>query len=74
MKAITISKKVLQNDDIVILPRREYEKLKASAIPVLYLRDEKAQKLDKRVNKSVREYKLGKTKSIKSLKELSDGN
>lgn len=58
------------NDDLVVIPRREYESLKASQIPVVFLKGKAAQRLDRRVAAALREYKAGKLKPIQSLREL----
>lgn len=63
------------NDDLVVIPRREYEDLKgkaASAVsfPVVHLKGNAARKLDRRVTAALREYRAGKLKPIRSLREL----
>ena len=67
---ITISKKELPNDDLVIIPRREYERLKSGQVPVHYLRGGAARRLDRRVASALREHRSGKTKLTNSLDEL----
>ena len=74
--AITILKKSqIQNDDLVIIPRKEYEVLRSKAenvpsFPVIQLRGSAARKLDRRVASAVREYRSGKLKAVKTLREL----
>ena len=37
MATITISKNLIKNDDLVIIPRKEYESMKAQMVPTFYL-------------------------------------
>jgi hypothetical protein len=67
MEAITISKKLIKNDDLVIIPRKEYEYIKSQMIPSVYLKGKAAQCLDKRVKEGLQEYKAGKTETLKSF-------
>jgi hypothetical protein len=67
MEAITIPKKLIKNDDLIIIPRKEYEYIKSQMIPTLYLKGKAAQRLDKRVSDGLREYKTGKTETLKSF-------
>jgi len=66
---ITISKKTIKNG-VVILPLKEYQKLCERLVPIFYLREKEATKLDKLVKEGLREYRKGKCKSIKSLADL----
>ena len=74
--AIAILKKsTIPNDDLVVISRREYEALKDKAentgsVPVVHLRGNAAKKLDRRVAAALREYKSGKLKPVRSLREL----
>lgn len=73
---IAILKKAdIQNDDLVVIPRREYEELKdkadsAVAFPTVRLRGNAARKLDRRVAAALLEYRQGKTKVLRSLRDL----
>lgn len=69
MNTITIPKNLIKNDDLVIIPRKEYEKLKSQMTPTFYLRGKEAEKLDKLVEYGLREYEKGETISATSLKE-----
>lgn len=69
MNTITIPKNLIKNDDLVIIPRKEYESMKAQAIPTFYLKGKEAEKLDKLVKDGLREYERGETISATSLKE-----
>ncbi len=74
--AITILRqRDIPRDDLVVIPRKEYETLRenanvAAAFPVVRLRGNAARKLDHRVNAALREYHAGKLRSINSLREL----
>ena len=69
MAAITISKNLIKNDDLVIIPRKEYESMKAQMAPTFYLKGKEAGKLDKMIESGLREYKRGETISANSLRE-----
>lgn len=69
--AITISPKTIhQEKGIVILPLKEYQKLCERAVPTYYLVGKEAEELDKLVEEGLREHAIGKTRKIKSLKDL----
>ena len=67
MNTITIPKKLIQNDDLVVIPRKEYERMKTQMIPTFYLKGRSAKNLDKRVGEGLREYNKGKTETLKSF-------
>jgi hypothetical protein len=67
---IVIPKSLIKEEDLVVMPRKEYEYMKASMIPTSYLKGKKAHNLDDRVNKALKEHKDGKTIRIKSLVDL----
>ncbi len=54
----------------VILPLKEYDKLREQAIPTYYLQGKEARELDKLVEEGEKEYREGKCKEIKSLADL----
>ncbi len=60
----------IPNDDLVVIPRQEYEDLKARQIPAVFLKGRSARVLDKRVTNALREYRQGKTKILHSLRDL----
>lgn len=64
MSTITIPRNLIKNDDLVILPRMEYEGMKARMFPVFFLKGKNAKNLDKRVNEGVAEYCEGKTETL----------
>lgn len=71
MSNITIQKeKIEKQAGVVILPIKEYQKLIAHALPTYYLTGKQAEKLDKLVNKGLKEYRTNKTKKIRSLTDL----
>ena len=70
MATITIPKNLIKNDDLVIIPRKEYESMKAKITPTFYLKGKEAEKLDKLVKEGLKEHQEGKCKTIKSLADL----
>lgn len=70
METITIPKRLIENDDLIIIPRKEYEYMKSQMIPTIYLKGKAAERLDKRVKSGLQEYKAGKTKKLRSLADL----
>ena len=70
MDIFTIPRRVVQNDDLVIIPRKEYEQMKSRMFPVVNLVGKAAIHLDRRVAKAMQYYRQGKTKVIKSLADL----
>lgn len=67
MATITIPKKLLHGDDLIVIPRKEYEEMKSRMIPIIYLKGKSAKQLDKRVEEGMREYKKGKTESMEAF-------
>ena len=71
MNTISISKqRVRKEQGVVVLSSKEYQKLAARAVPEYYLTGKAAERLDKRVKEGLKEWREGKTKTIKSLKDL----
>jgi len=70
MATITIPKNLIKNDDLIIIPRKEYETMKAQILPTFYLKGKEADKLDKLIREGLKEYQEGKCKTIKSLADL----
>ena len=71
MTTISISKqKIEKQKGIVILPLREYQKLCEGTVPIYYLKGKEAEELDKLVEEGLKNHRLGKTKKIKSLRDL----
>lgn len=61
---LTIPRNLIKNDDLVILPRKEYESMKARMFPVFFLKGKNAKNLDKRVGEGLKEYSKGKTETL----------
>tara|TARA_Y100000031_G_scaffold155572_1_gene206748 strand:- start:530 stop:748 length:219 start_codon:yes stop_codon:yes gene_type:complete len=71
MTTINISKKKVQKEGgVVILSLKEYQRLSEQAVPTYYLKGKAAEKLDKMVEQGLKEYREGKTKTLKSLADL----
>lgn len=70
MNTLTIPKKLAGNDDLVIIPRKEYEYMKARMMPILELKGKKAERIDRRVKNALRDYQQDKTRKIDSLADL----
>ena len=54
---------------VVVLPVAEYQRLLAAATPTYYLKGKAAVRLDKLVERSLKEYREGKTVRAGSLSE-----
>ena len=74
MANISISKsKITKESGVVVLPVKEYKRLlEAAAIPDVYLTGKAAEDLDKLVEEGLREYRAGKTRTLRSLAELNN--
>lgn len=71
MATITISKnKVKKEGGVVVLSLKEYRKLSEQAVPTYYLKGKAAKALDKLVERGLKDYRAGKTKTLKSLADL----
>lgn len=70
MNVITIPREVAGKDDLIILPRKEFEYMKSRMFPVVHLKGKSATRLDKRVENAIRDYREGRTKKIRSLADL----
>ncbi len=71
MATVTINKKeVEKRDGVVILSLKEYQRLIEGTIPTYYLKGRAAKDLDKMVNQGLKDYRTGKTRTIKSLADL----
>ncbi len=54
MATITIPQKLIKNDDLIIIPRKEYEKLFRAS------KKQKYTQLDQNLDEAIAEYKAGK--------------
>lgn len=71
MSSVTISKnKIKVEGDKVVMTLKEYRDLLKRSAPTYYLKGKAAERLDKLVKDGLKEYKEGKTKTIKSLADL----
>ena len=71
MSIISLSRdKIKKEGGVVILSLKEYQKLIERAAQSFYLKGREADKVDTLVKNGLKEYKAGRTKSIKSLSEL----
>ena len=71
MSSITLSRnKVMREKGVVVLPIEEYRRLSERAVPEYYLSGKAAERLDKLVEKGLRDYAAGKCRKIKSLADL----
>lgn len=71
MATISLSKANVQKQKgVVVLPIAEYQRLLAAAVPEVYLTGKAALKLDKLVEDGLREYRAGKTRTLRSLADL----
>lgn len=71
MNTVTISKKQIRKEGgVVVLSLEEYKKLSRRAVPTYYLKGKEAKDLDKLVEQGLKDYRAGKTKTLKSLADL----
>lgn len=71
MTTVTISKeKIKKEGGVVVLSLEEYRKLSEQAVPTYYLKEKAAKKLDKMVERGLKEYQAGKARTLKSLADL----
>ena len=57
-------------DGVVVLPLKEYRELQARTVPTYYLTGQAAEDLDREVEEALQEDREGKTRQIKSLRDL----
>lgn len=70
MSTITIPKKITGSEELIVMPRSEYEYMKSRMIPVKFLYGKAAEKLDRRVDAGLKYYRGRKTRKIESLADL----
>lgn len=66
---LTIPKSVTGNEELVVMPLKQYEQIMANTTPFFYLKGKEARFLDNRVKKGLREHKEKKTIKSDSLTE-----
>ncbi|MBI4599294.1 hypothetical protein HY732_00040 [Candidatus Uhrbacteria bacterium] len=72
MSAITLQKKLIdKSGGVVVLSLEEYERLRERAVPTYYLHGNDALSLDRSASRALREHRSGKSKTIRSLADLS---
>lgn len=73
MSAITLQKKLIDKSGggVVVLSLEEYERLRERAVPTYYLHGSDALSLDRSASRALREHRSGKSKTIRSLADLS---
>lgn len=70
MNTVAISKKKIKEEGgVVVLSLKEYRKLSEQAIPTYYLKGAAAKKLDRLVERGLKDYRAGKVISARSLGE-----
>ena len=71
MQTISIQKsKINRTGGVVILPLKEYQRLKELAVPTYYLKGKAATDLDRLVDRGLMAHQKGKTKILRSLTDL----
>lgn len=71
MRTTTIPKNTIdKKNGVVILPLKEYERLRSQAVPTYYLSGKTAQDLDMLVEKGLHDYQTAQTKKIRALSDL----
>ncbi len=70
MATITLSKKSVQKQKgVVVLPIKEYQRLLAASVPEYFLTGKAAARLDRLVERGLKEHREGKTITASSLSE-----
>lgn len=71
MNTVTISKNQIRKEGgVVVLSLEAYRRLSEQAIPMYYLKGKAAKNLDRLVERGLKDYRAGKTKTLKSLADL----
>ena len=72
MSAITLQKKLIdKSGGVVVLSLEEYERLRERVVPTYYLRGNDALTLDRSASRALREHRSGKSRTVRSLADLS---
>ncbi len=64
---VTIPRSIAKMGELVVLPRKEFEKMRAQIAPVFFLKGNSAKRLDRRASEGLKEYHKGKTESLESF-------
>ncbi len=67
MTTVTIPREITGKEELVVISRKELERMKARMMPTIFLEKGGAQKLDKRVERGLKEYRAGKTERIETF-------
>ena len=67
MTIITIPPKITGKEELVIISRKELDRMKAQMLPAVFLKGRAAHKLDKRVEWGVKEHRTGKTERLETF-------
>ena len=67
MTTITIPREITGKEELVVISRKELERMKAQMMPTVFLEKNGAKKLDKRVERGLKEYRTGKTERIETF-------
>lgn len=67
MATMTIPKKITGREELVIIPRKEFEYMKSRMVPEFSLSGKAAERLDRRVIQGLRDHKSGRTESLESF-------
>lgn len=67
MAIITIPKKITGKEELIIISRKELDRMKAQMMPITFLRGAEARGLDKRVAQSLKEYRAGNTERLEAF-------
>lgn len=67
MTTITIPKKITGKEELVVISRKELDRMKAQMMPTTFLKGKAADKLDKRVEQGLKEYHTGKTERLETF-------
>ena len=67
MTTITIPREITGKEELVAISRKELERMKSQMMPTIFLEKSGARKLDKRVERGLKEYRTGKTERIETF-------
>ena len=71
----TIPKSITGKEELVVLPRKEYEELQSRVFPLVKLQKKAAQRLDRRVRQALREHARGTSVDLRTfLQNIQHGN
>lgn len=67
MAIITIPKKITGKEELVVISRKELDRMKVQMMPTIFLKGRAADKLDKRVEQGLKKYRTGKTERLETF-------